>query len=159
MSRLRPAPRRSSRGAGGARVVAACCPILVAACGGDLGLDPDDIIGVNGTYEARTFEIVQDATPRDVLAEGGSLRVVLLTDFLTSGRLVVPGGVSGQDPDLDVDLAGTWAVDLEELSLRFSFDRDVFLEDLEFDVSRRRLAAERVVEGVAYMIVLVQVAG
>lgn len=143
--------------AGAAAVVLALGVFLLPGCGSSL-VDVEDIVGVNGTYEAtalvynnspvlESMQITLAVDPEDPRDDGG----------ITSGTLETTDGPAGPTT---VELAGTWTVDDERRAVNFSFDAsDELLSDLEqldFAVQRRRLEGEGQVGDDRYLVVLQQ---
>lgn len=114
--------------------VVAASLLLVSACDGD---DPTGPEGLAGLYEATTFQVTPDGEgPIDVLAAGGSLRMVLNTDLTTTGTLVIPGSITGEG-DLTLSMAGTYTHTGNTVA--FAQAEDSFVRDLEWAVSGTNL--------------------
>lgn len=142
--------RRFRAGAGW--LTAALVVMLGASCGGDpFGIDPRDIVGVNGLYLASTFMI----DDQDVLAEGGLLRFRLLTTRELSGCILLPDGPQACS-NAEARLEGTWEFDDEARVITLQITREIFLNELEFAWSPRRLDADQTVEETRYRIVMDQ---
>lgn len=128
-----------------ALVLAVAC---VSACGdAEQGPDPQVAL-LAGTYAAEApfgavvFTSTGPEGTEDVdwLARGASIRLVLLEDMTTSGRLFVPGADEGGG-DIDEDLTGTWSLFGDKISLEH--EADTFLRDMDLLIDGDRLEGER----------------
>jgi hypothetical protein len=111
---------------------------------------------IAGTYRAVTLSTTEGGVTTDWLAEGGEARLALLADGRTSGRFFLPNinedGEREQGVNFEADLAGTWSVRGEIVTLDHA--ADTFLRDMEYQVGEGRLAAEGVFAGVTVRVVL-----
>ncbi len=134
------------------RLALALTVLLGTSCGDDpFGIDPRDIVGVNGLYLASTFMI----DDQDVLAEGGLLRFRLFTTRELSGCILTPGGPQACS-DAEARLEGTWEFDNDTRVITLQITREIFLDGLEFAWSPKRLEADETVEETRYRIVMDQ---
>lgn len=106
----------------------------LAACG---SATPTEVAPIAGTYRATTFR----GTPTgqsaiDVLAQGGTLSLVIAADNSTSGTLAVPASAAG-GAALTASMAGT-AVRTGN-TVRFQQSADTFMRDLTWTVSGNTL--------------------
>lgn len=125
---------------------------LAVGCGDPFGLDPRDIVGVNGLYHASTFMI----DDQDVLAEGGTLRMTLHPQGDVSGCVLIPDGPATACAQDDARLSGFWEFIEDDNVILLTLTREVFLADLTYAWAPRRLEANEVLDGVSYHIVLDQ---
>lgn len=95
-----------------------------------------------GRYVASRFE-VQPAgarTPQDFLAGGAAVQLVIAPTTQTSGRVIVPGRLTGE-PDLDQLVSGH-ALDRADGTVEFRFEpAENFLESLRFRPDAARAAS------------------
>ncbi|HUR93895.1 MAG TPA: hypothetical protein VMY76_04900 [Gemmatimonadales bacterium] len=132
------------------RAAALCVVIGLGACGGEDGFSPS-IDTVSGSYAAVTFTLTSAVGTTDLLALGSTVVITLSADGTTRGRLFVPGG-DDNGGDLDVDLAGTWILNGETVTL--STEGDTFIADADFTAGRDRLSGEESVNGTTIRLVL-----
>lgn len=103
---------------------------------------------VAGTYSATTFLVVDGGTV-DVLAEGGSIEIVLNADGTTTGSLYIPDLFG--DGIRDEDLGGWWY--FYGTRLEFTHPADTFLRDMFFSVANDRFSGEETFNGVIVTVV------
>jgi hypothetical protein len=113
--------------------------LLTLSCGGD---DPpfsptDDTVA--GSYQASSLTGTQSGITVNLLSLGATVAITLNPDHTTTGRIFAPGLDEGGQ-DLDVDLAGTWALQGETVT--FNHPGDTFIRDIPFTVGRNRLQGE-----------------
>ena len=112
--------------------------LLTLSCGGDDPFSPT-VENVSGSYQASSLTGTQSGITVNLLSLGATVAVVLNPDMTTTGRVFAPGLDEGGQ-DLDVDLAGTWA--LEGETVTFNQPGDTFIRDIPFTVGRNRLQGE-----------------
>lgn len=117
-----------------AHLVAALATAAAAACGASAQSASD----AAGTYVATTLTTEDGGRTVDRLAGGASIVLTLHADGSTTGRFLVPGG-DEDGGDFDADLAGTWALAGDRVTL--AHGGDTALRDLELTLSGRRLTA------------------
>jgi hypothetical protein len=106
-------------GAGHARILVAL--VALAGCGSD-SLAPT-MANVAGTYVATVLHGPGD----DILAEGGSLTLVLDASGSVTGSFFVPASLGGPTT---LDMAGTFS--LTGSTVRFSQAADSFVRDVDW---------------------------
>ena len=127
--------------------------MLLAGCGGDDAFTPTEE-SVAGTYQPTVFTVNSGLGPTDLLAAGATVDLTLAPDGTTSGRLFIPGGAE-DGGDLDEDLAGTWALSGETVTVDQA--ADTFIRDVEFTAGRNTLTAEGTFDGVTVSLQLVKI--
>ena len=110
----------------------------IGACADDPNVPPGSV-PVGGQYHATTFTISPGGSPVNLLALGTSLVITLAPDHTTSGRLIVPAVVTGEEA-LDEDLAGTWRQSHD--TVFFSQTADTFIRDVPFVVHGSALVGQ-----------------
>lgn len=122
----------------------------LAACGDDGLIDPDPIAGV---YTATTFRVTPSgAQERDVLAQGGSLKIIIGTNNTTTGTLNVPAVVTG-NVAIQESMVGT--VERNGNGVTFEQTADTFVRDLNWTVVNNTIAVtSQSVGGATWTIVL-----
>jgi hypothetical protein len=122
----------------------------LSACGDDGALEPDPILGA---YTATTFRVTPAGESEiDVLAEGGSLSITIGTNFTTTGSLVLPASVTG-DEALQESMAGV--ADREGNGVQFVQTADTFVRDLNWTVGDDTISVtNQSVGGASFTIVL-----
>lgn len=111
--------------------------IALAGCGSD------DAVGVEcigQCYEATFWTATTGNTTTDILAAGGSFEIVLLPQGTTTGRLFIPGSVTGEG-DFNSNLAGTWTQ--SGSVVEFEHTADTFVRDMPFTVQGSTLVGDR----------------
>ena len=92
------------------------------------------------TDTATQLTLIQQPGPGsatfDLLADGGSLTLTLLSQGTVAGRIFVPNGQEGGDVDLS--LTGTWALAGNRVTLHLN--AGTFLDNLELTASENQLA-------------------
>src|SRR3954452_14456416 len=88
--------------------IALTLALALGSCGGEDTFSPT-VESVTGSYTASALTLTSSIGTTDLLALGSTVALTLAADGTTSGRLFVPGG-DDDGGDLDVDLAGTWAL-------------------------------------------------
>lgn len=135
---------------GNLRAVAVCLALSIAACGDDDPFNPT-VDNVAGSYTASTFTIENDLLGAvDLLAAGATVSATLDADGTTTGRLFIPDVAGGGE--VDVDLAGTWA--LAGDTVTFSQTEDSFIRDVDFVASENRLTGEGTFDETDVLLVL-----
>lgn len=111
-----------------------------------------------GGFGAIVFTADTASISRDLIEEGASIRLELRADGATAGRLFVPDiAVPDGSNDFEADLAGTWRVDDDVLTL--DQPADTFLRDMPFVVEDDRLVGDERFGGVHVRVVLVRQEG
>jgi hypothetical protein len=83
----------------------------LAACTPEVNLpDPPTVAGTAGVYEPVRFKTFSSRGTVDVLASGGSVRLVLHADGTTSGTIRIPEGALPGLPAQEVSLDGKWSI-------------------------------------------------
>lgn len=81
-----------------------------------------------GAYEAVELVILEDGTPRDILADGAFIDLVIRRNGATDGEMFLPQVLEGEGRiDLRADLAGEW--ELSDSVLTLTHEADSFLRD------------------------------
>jgi hypothetical protein len=106
------------------------CGIAYAAtaCGSDSILETNMAVG---NYSAIVFTTSGASGQTNQLALGGTLTLNLAANGTTSGHLHT--AASGSDPAFDADMAGTWALNGEVVTI--SQSADTFVRDMPFTLS------------------------
>jgi hypothetical protein len=90
--------------------------------------------------------------PIDVLSAGGSLTLTIGQDAATSGTLIIPGQLTGAEPET-VSMAGLAL--RSEATVTFQQDEDSFVRDLSWELTTTGLRVVNQVAGsAAFTIVL-----
>lgn len=114
-------------------------PSLLGSCSPS---DPTPDARHPGRYVASRFD-VQPAgapAPQNYLAGGATVQLAIASSRQTSGRVVVPGRLTGE-PDLD-ELVSGHALDRADGTVEFRFEpAEVFLETLRFRPDAPRAAS------------------
>ena len=124
--------------------------LVLAAC-------DDDATGpsmeeVAGTYVATSLTAtLPGSSPVDVLALDAELTLELDADGTAAGHLFAPGMGDGGG-DLDADLAGTWTLNGNTVTL--SSSADTFVRDMPLTVSGETLVGDRTFDGVRIRVTL-----
>jgi hypothetical protein len=135
----------------GMRAIAALTlAIVIGGCEGEDAFSPT-VETVAGSYSARSLTLSSAVGTTDLLALGSTVDVTLAVDGTTTGRLFVPGG-DEDGGDLDVDLAGTWA--LSGTNVTFDQEGDTFIRDVEFTAGPDQLTGEGTFSGAFIRVVL-----
>jgi hypothetical protein len=121
--------------------------LWLGSCGSDT-VGPADLVG---QYAATTFTITDGSGTSDVLAEGGSLLILLAADGSASGQLSVPASLNDGTP-FTAAMDGTFTV--ANGIVTFTQAADTFVRDLSFTVSGRTLTASGTFSGVTIHLVL-----
>jgi hypothetical protein len=100
--------------------------ITLTACGGDSTSPSTDPPA--GNYNAIQFVTTGSSGQRDELMAGGSLQLELDPDHTTSGHLHVAASSNG--PVFDADMAGTWTVTGNVVTV--SQPADTFVRNMPF---------------------------
>ncbi|HEX8851328.1 MAG TPA: hypothetical protein VF761_17510 [Gemmatimonadaceae bacterium] len=111
--------------------------LALAGCGGD---DPVAPPNPAGTYAATSFTATDGGTTTNVLAEGGSISLILTPQGTTTGHLFVPAAVTG-DVEVNEDLTGTWTQSGGKVQL--SHSADTFLRDMPLTIHGSTLVGDR----------------
>ncbi|HUQ84680.1 MAG TPA: hypothetical protein VM076_26250 [Gemmatimonadaceae bacterium] len=99
----------------------------------------------------------QNGVTVDHVAQGAEIRLALASNGATSGSLHVPNvelGDSKEPVTFDANLAGTWSLDGNTITL--SHDADTFLRDMPLTVKGDRLEGDRTFGGVRVRLSLVR---
>ncbi|MGI8400054.1 MAG: hypothetical protein ACR2NS_00425 [Gemmatimonadaceae bacterium] len=102
--------------------------IFIAACGSSTSPATDPPAG---SYTATSFMTSGTGGQRNELLAGGSLQLNLNPDHTTTGHLHV--AASSSSPVLDADMAGTWTVNGNVVTI--SQTADTFVRDMQFTLS------------------------
>jgi hypothetical protein len=124
--------------------------MAVGGCGGEDSFTPTEET-VAGSYTARSFTLSSSVGTTDLLALGSTVSITLASGGTTTGRLFVPGGAE-DGSDVDVDLAGTWA--LSGTTVTFDQGGDSFIRDVEFTAGPDQLTGEGTFDGTLIRLVL-----
>ena len=119
------------------------------ACGDDDSQGPAE--PATGEYTAVVFTSTVGGFTTDHIFEGAAVTLSLLEGGTTAGHAFVPGGDEGGG-DLDLDLAGTWDQNGNEVTL--DLDGDFFIEDVVFVHDDGLLSADETFQGVRIRITL-----
>jgi hypothetical protein len=131
-------------------IVALTLVLAVGSCGGEDTFSPT-VQSVTGSYTASSLTLVSSVGTTDLLALGSTVAITLAADGTTSGRLFVPGG-NDDGSDLDVDLAGTWA--LSGSTVTFNQTGNSFIREVEFSAGPDQLNGEGEFSGAIIRLVL-----
>lgn len=125
--------------------------LCVVACGSDGPTAAE--LELPGTYSATVFSVVIGAQPPvNVLSAGGSLTLTIRQDGVTSGTLIIPGQLTGAEPET-MSMAGL-AIRTDEL-VSFQQSADSFVRDLSWELTTTGLRVVNQVAGsAAFTIVL-----
>jgi hypothetical protein len=113
-----------------------------SACGSDDATGPD-MSEVAATYTATTFTVNVLGTEHDMLEAGASIVLTLSEDGTCSGHLFVPA--TDLSDEVDADLAGTWT--LSGNTVTVSQSADTFLRDIDLEVDSPRLIGNGTFDG------------
>ena len=130
--------------------IALTLALALGSCGGEDTFSPT-MEAVAGSYTASSLTLVSSVGTTDLLALGSTVDITLAANGTTSGRLFVPGG-DDDGGDLDVDLAGTWA--LSGSNVTFNQTGDSFIRDVEFTAGPDQLNGEGEFSGAIIRLVL-----
>lgn len=130
--------------------IALTLALAVGSCGGEDTFSPT-VESVTGSYTASSLTLVSSVGTTDLLALGSTVAITLAADGTTSGRLFVPGG-NDDGSDLDVDLAGTWA--LSGSTVTFNQTGNSFIREVEFTAGPDQLNGEGEFSGAIIRLVL-----
>jgi hypothetical protein len=105
-------------------------------------------------YGTLTFTTVENGVTTDHAATGAEINLDLAADGATAGRLFIPDAPdgSGGTMDFEADLAGTWTVAGEVLTLHHA--ADTFLRDMPLTVRDGQLIGDRTFGGVRVRLTL-----
>jgi len=129
-------------------------PLLAALVLANCGDDPVQPVAARGAYTATTFTGTSNGATVDVLAAGGSLTIVLTPQGTTTGRLFIPGAVTGEG-DFDLDLTGTYTQN--DGIVEFSHTADTFVRDMPFTVRGATLVGDRTFADIRIRVTLTRV--
>lgn len=101
------------------------CAAEGAGAGAATGPSVSDIAGA---YALKSFSTTTNGVTTDQLAAGVTLTLTLRQDGATAGRLFIPR--HDREPDLEVDMAGTWTVAGD--TVRFDQAADTFVRQTPF---------------------------
>jgi hypothetical protein len=130
--------------------IALTLALALGSCGGEDIFSPT-VESVTGSYTASSLTLVSSVGTTDLLALGSTVAITLAADGTTSGRLFVPGGAD-DGSDLDVNLAGTWA--LSGSTVTFNQTGDSFIREVEFTAGPDQLNGEGEFSGAIIRLVL-----
>lgn len=119
-----------------ARVLPAVVALALIGCDDD-PTSPGD---ADGSYEATFWTGTEGGTTTDILAAGGIFDIALTPQGTTTGRLFIPGSVTGEG-DFDLSLAGTWTQNGTVVD--FNHAADTFVRDMPFTVQGSTLVGDR----------------
>jgi hypothetical protein len=131
-------------------ILALALALALGSCGGEDTFSPTAET-VAGSYTASLLTLSSTVGTTDLLALGSTVAVTLAVGGTTSGRLFVPGGAD-DGSDLDVDLAGTWA--LSGSTVTFQQAGDTFIRDIEFTAGPNELNGQGMFGGAIIRLVL-----
>jgi hypothetical protein len=131
-------------------ILALALALALGSCGGEDTFSPT-VETVAGSYTASLLTLSSSVGTTDLLALGSTVAITLAVGGTTSGRLFVPGGAD-DGSDLDVDLAGTWA--LSGSTVTFQQAGDTFIRDVEFTAGPNELNGEGMFSGAIIRLVL-----
>jgi hypothetical protein len=131
-------------------ILALVLALALGSCGGADTFSPT-VETVAGSYTASLLTLSSSVGTTDLLALGSTVAITLAVGGTTSGRLFVPGGAD-DGSDLDVDLAGTWA--LSGSTVTFQQAGDTFIRDVEFTAGPNELNGEGMFSGAIIRLVL-----
>ena len=100
-------------------------PALLLACGGS---DEPSGSVVAGSYVATLFTTTGSSGQRNEIAAGSTLQLTLAANGTTSGHLHI--AASGSNPVFDADMAGTWTVSNNVVTITQA--ADTFVRDMPF---------------------------
>lgn len=125
--------------------------VTIAACGGDLSVEPGSVVG---TFGATIFRVTPSGKPQiDVLAQGGSLSISVTAKNVTTGQLSLPASVAGSA----VLAPMTGEAIITGNTVRFQQTADTFVRDLTWSVGRDTLqVSNQSVGSATYTITLVK---
>jgi hypothetical protein len=116
------------------------------------GCDSTEPSPIAGTWNATQFIITESGQqPRNVLAAGGSLTIIVSSKNSTSGSLTIPASFTGGSAVTE-SMAGTATVNGN--SVEFNQAADTFVRDLAWIFDGNTLAAAQTVSGVTLVITL-----
>jgi len=131
-------------------ILALALALALGSCGGEDTFSPT-VETVAGSYTASLLTLSSTVGTTDLLALGSTVAITLAVGGTTSGRLFVPGGAD-DGSDLDVDLAGTWA--LSGSTVTFQQAGDTFIRDIEFTAGPNELNGQGMFSGAIIRLVL-----
>ena len=117
-------------------LLAAAILAFASGCAEDPNVPPP---GVPGSYHATTFALSSGGPAVNLLALGASLTMTLAADHTTTGRLVIPSSITGEE-NIDDSLAGTWRQSND--TVYFDHPADTFVRDIPFVVRGGTLTGE-----------------
>jgi hypothetical protein len=117
-------------------LLAAATLAIGSGCAEDPNVPP---AGVPGSYHATTFTLSSGGPAVNLLAMGASFTMTLSADHATTGRLVIPSSIAGEET-IDESLAGTWRQSND--TVFFDHPADTFVRDIPFVVRGASLAGE-----------------
>ncbi|MEO8452023.1 MAG: hypothetical protein ABI647_19690 [Gemmatimonadota bacterium] len=94
----------------------------------DSPLEPADVVG---TYNASEFTVTLNGVPRDVLALGGLVTIVLNSDGTTTGRFTTPAVAGLSTVPVDESMEGTYTLQSSD-RVRFVQAASTLITDLFF---------------------------
>ncbi len=103
-----------------------------------VGYEPT-IENVAGNYRLQSLVTIIGGVWTDWRAAGATLTISLAPNGTTSGQLFIPGSDDGGG-DCSADMAGTWALRGETVTLTQSADS--FVRNVAFHASENRLSGE-----------------
>lgn len=111
---------------------------LIIGCGDDpYAPTIDEVIG---SYVLTDLVVTQGTATNDLIAEGVTADITLLTDGTTTGTLFIPASVNIDGVDLNDDLAGTWSLRGDKID--FDHSADTFLRDVEWTYSEGQISVD-----------------
>ena len=123
-------------------------------CGGTAGPTGEVILtmqNLSGIYYVTTFSTEEGGVLTNQLTNGATIELVLSGDGVTGGALFLPADpVSGLE--VDVNLAGTWQLDGNVVTL--SLAANTFFQDMDLVFEDTHLTGETTNVGVTYRVVL-----
>jgi hypothetical protein len=94
---------------------------------------------VAGAYAASELWSTTGGLRTNQIAAGAVLTLTLAPNGTTTGRLFVPSG-NEDGSDLDVSMAGTWALSGDQVTVTQSVD--TFVRDMRFTATKDQLAGD-----------------
>lgn len=92
---------------------------------------------VKGNYSTIAFNLTENGTSTDILAEGGHININLLIDRTTTGQFFIPKTISGDSLDINLSLEGTFVIVND--SVAFQHNADTFIRDIKWAFQENKL--------------------
>lgn len=108
--------------------------------------------GIVGTYSATTFTYAPaGSAPKDVLAAGGSISLIIARNLSTSGSIQIPASVTGSSA-FSASLLGTAAQNGNTVTLNLV--ADTFMRDLPLTFDGSSLSGTSTISGTTIVVTL-----